>query len=63
MSKEPKVPSPELQEQLNNVKQPYYDFEIAKICKWLRMNGLTMHVTLRGDVTFRDKHTKEIVKL
>lgn len=35
--------------------QPYYDFEIAKICAWLKANGYTMHVSLRGDVTLRRK--------
>ncbi len=35
--------------------QPYYDFEIAKICVWLKKHGYTMHVTLRGDVTLRRK--------
>jgi len=55
----------DLQEQLNEVKQPYYDFEIAKICQWLRMHKhkLTMYVSLKGDVVFRDKETREIVKL
>lgn len=35
--------------------QPHSDFEIAKICAWLKLNGYTMHVTLRGDVTLRKK--------
>lgn len=35
------------------MKQPYYDFEIAKICAWLKANGYTMHVTLKGEVTLR----------
>jgi hypothetical protein len=35
--------------------QPYYDFEIAKICAWLIEHGYTMHVTLKGAVTLRKK--------
>lgn len=35
--------------------QPYYDFEIAKICAWLKAHGYTMHVTLSGTVTLRKK--------
>lgn len=35
--------------------QPYYDFEIAKICVWLKANGYTMHVTISGNVTLRKK--------
>ncbi len=35
--------------------QPYYDFEIAKICAWLKANGYTMHVTLAGNVTLKRK--------
>lgn len=35
--------------------QPHYDFEIAKICTWLKKHGYTMHVTLSGDVTLRKK--------
>ena len=35
--------------------QPYYDFEIAGICAWLKANGYTMHVTLAGNVTLRKK--------
>jgi hypothetical protein len=35
--------------------QPYYDFELAKICAWLKANGHTMHVTLGGNVTLRKK--------
>ena len=31
--------------------QPYYDFEIAKICAWLKRHGYRMHVTLAGNVT------------
>jgi hypothetical protein len=53
----------EIRALLKDVKQPYYDFEIAKICKWLRTNGLPMHASLKGEVVFRDKYTKEIVKL
>ena len=33
--------------------QPYYDHEIARICEWLRARRLSMHVTLRGEVSFR----------
>jgi hypothetical protein len=53
----------EHEEALRKVKQPYYDFEIAKICVWLKQHGLTMHVTLRGDVAFKRKGTDEIVNL
>lgn len=35
--------------------QPYYDFELAKICEWLKANGYTMHVTLTGAVELRKK--------
>jgi hypothetical protein len=35
--------------------QPHYDFEIAKICEWLKKHKLTMHVTLKGEVTFKKK--------
>ena len=45
----------DLQEQLNKVKQPYYDFEIAKIYVWLKEKSLTMHVKLDGSVTFKPK--------
>jgi hypothetical protein len=48
---------------LQSRPQPYYDFEIAKICTWLKARGLTMHVTLDCKITFRDKITNEIVKL
>jgi hypothetical protein len=34
--------------------QPYYDFELAKICAWLKKRGLSMHVTLGGEVTFKE---------
>jgi hypothetical protein len=37
------------------MKQPYYDFEIAKICVWLKKHGYTMHVKLNGDVELRKK--------
>jgi len=45
------------------VKQPYYDFEIAEMIRWLKAHGLTMHVKLDGSVTFRDKMTGEIVRI
>lgn len=35
--------------------QPYYDFEIAKICAWLKQHGYEMHVTLAGAVTLQKK--------
>lgn len=35
--------------------QPYYDFEIAKICAWLKKHGYTCHVTLSGALTLRKK--------
>ncbi len=35
--------------------QPYYDFELAKICAWLREHGYTMHVTIKGEITLRKK--------
>ena len=31
------------------------DFELAKVCAWLKANGYTMHVTLNGNVTLRKK--------
>ena len=37
------------------IRQPYYDFEIARICSWLKKNGLTMHVSLNGNVVFKQK--------
>lgn len=40
------------------MKQPAYDKEFAKICAWLQANKLTMHVTLKGDVSFRVKKPK-----
>jgi hypothetical protein len=40
---------------LEKVKQPYYDIELAKISIWLRMNKLTMHVKLDGSVSFKKK--------
>jgi hypothetical protein len=43
-------------------KQPYYDFEIAKICAWLKAHGYTGHVTLKGEVTIRDKSTGLLVR-
>ena len=39
---------------LRNTK-PNNDEELAKICKWLKDNGLTAHVTLDGKVTLRRK--------
>ena len=48
------------QESLQNVKQPYYDIEIGKICAWLKQRGLTMHVSLKGEIVFRDKTTGDI---
>lgn len=41
------------------MKQPYYDFEIAKICEWLKKHNMTMHVTLSGKVTLKDKETSK----
>lgn len=35
--------------------QPYYDFEIARICQWLKEHGYTMHVRLTGAVELRRK--------
>ena len=40
---------------LNEVKQPYYDIELAKISIWLRMNKLIMRVKLDGSVSFKKK--------
>lgn len=37
------------------MKQPYYDFELARICAGLKANRYTMHVTLAGEVTLRRK--------
>lgn len=39
--------------------QPYYDFEIAKICAWLKERGLSMHVKSNGSVEFRRVQPKE----
>jgi hypothetical protein len=47
----------------NEAKQPHTDFEIAKMCQWLKARGLTMHVKLDGSVTFRDKITGTIVRI
>lgn len=44
-----------MSEQIEQKPQPYYDFEIAKICAWLKENGLTGHVTLSGKVTLKPK--------
>ena len=30
--------------------QPYYDFEIAKICAWLKQHGYTCHVSFKGGI-------------
>jgi hypothetical protein len=38
-----------------DIRQPYYDIELAKICNWLRMSKLTMHVKLDGSVSFKKK--------
>lgn len=35
--------------------QPYYDFEIAKICAWLIKHGYTCHVTLKGELWLEKK--------
>jgi hypothetical protein len=35
--------------------QPYYDFEIAKICKWLKKNGYIARVSLSGNLTLEKK--------
>lgn len=35
--------------------QPYYDFAIAEIIKWLKEHGYTMHVRLDGSVVLRRK--------
>ncbi len=35
--------------------QPHYDFELAKICQWLKKNKMTMHVSLKGDVYIKYK--------
>jgi hypothetical protein len=37
------------------VRQPAYDFQIAAICQWLRENGFTAHVSLRGEVVLVPK--------
>lgn len=51
----PKQPSKSLAEQLSEVKQPYYDIELAKVCAWLRMHNYSMYVTLKGDIELRKK--------
>jgi hypothetical protein len=38
--------------------QPYYDFELAKICEWLKKNGYTMHVSIKGEVVLIKKEKK-----
>lgn len=47
---------PSLLEQLNEVKQPYYDFELAKICMRLKTYGYTAHVNLKGELILRKKY-------
>jgi len=37
-------------EKFESKPQPYYDFEIAKICAWLKAHRMTMHVKLDGSV-------------
>jgi hypothetical protein len=48
-----KVPKPD-------VKQPYYNIELAKICNWLRMHKLSMHVKFDGSVSFKPKGDKNV---
>ena len=55
MSNEQLLCGTDLQDQLNRVKQPYYDIELAKISKWLKEYGYTMHVKLDGSVTLKKK--------
>lgn len=63
MSKEPTQQSnellgwtkQELEEALAKVKQPYYDFEVAEICKWLKAHGKRMRVKLDGSVRIENK--------
>jgi hypothetical protein len=40
---------------METVRQPWYDFELAKICAWLKKHGYTMHVDLAGNVELRKK--------
>jgi hypothetical protein len=40
------------------MRQPYYDFEVAKIVAWCRKHGYTCHVTLKGEVTLRKKRKR-----
>lgn len=35
---------------LVKVKQPYYDVQIAEICKWLKVHGMRMRVKLDGSI-------------
>jgi hypothetical protein len=57
-----RIPPSTLFHSLEEIKQPYYDFELAKISAWLKKRKLTMHVTIKGEVSFRRKLTREIVK-
>lgn len=38
--------------------QPHYDFELAKVCDWLKKNKYTMHVSLNGEVVLVKKDLK-----
>jgi hypothetical protein len=44
-------------------KQPHYDFELAKVCEWLKKNNLRAHVKLSGAVYVEDKLTGKWFKL
>lgn len=41
----------EFEEALSKVKQPYYDFEIAKICQWLKKHKYKCFVSINGQVS------------
>ncbi|WP_159585957.1 hypothetical protein [Chelativorans xinjiangense] len=36
-------------------RQPHYDFQFAKLCRFLMERGLTMHTPRKGDPYFRVK--------
>ena len=40
---------------MSEVKQPAYDFEFAKLCKWLKENGLVMFTDINGRSVFYKK--------
>ena len=39
-----------------------YDVAFAKICAWLKANGLTAHTNIKGRTMLRDKATGQFVR-